>query len=67
MQAKLNEIRALISKYGGESKSKAVCVVACALILHYFVIEHIPASGVNLISVLSPIMLKRDAMHSRRP
>lgn len=50
-KAKLNEIRTLISKDWGESNSKAVYMVACALILHYLAIQHISASGLNLISL----------------
>lgn len=44
------EIRTSIGKEGEESKSN----VWCALILHYFSLDHIPASKVDLIKVVSP-------------
>lgn len=31
------------------------------MILHYFALEHIPASGVDLVSAVSPRMLKWEA------
>lgn len=32
------------------------------VILHYFALQHIPTSGIDLISVVTPRMLKRNAM-----
>lgn len=46
-KAKLNEIRASIDKDGRESKSKLVYIEECALILHYFALEHILASMIG--------------------
>lgn len=48
----------------GESKGKLVYMQGCALILHYVALEHIPASGVDLVSVVSLRMLKWEAMIS---
>lgn len=63
---KLKEIWAQFHKMGGggggELKSKSVYMAGCALILHYFVVEHIPAFRTDLISVVSPRMLKWDVM-----
>lgn len=56
-KAKLNATRTLIGKYGGESKSKAVYITGCALILYYFALDHIPTSGIDLISLVRPRML----------
>lgn len=38
---------------GGEGKPKSALtyMAGCALILYFFVVEHIPASGTNLIDV----------------
>lgn len=41
-----------------ETKSKLVYKVRCALILYYFVLEYIHDSGTDLLSIVSPRMLK---------
>lgn len=46
----------------GESKGKLVYMQGYALILQYFALEHIPASGVDLVSVMSSRMLKWEIM-----
>lgn len=56
------KIRASIGKDDGESKGKAVYMQGCALILRYFVFEHIPVSRIDLITVITLRMLKWDAM-----
>lgn len=48
----------LMAIKSGESQSKAVYLEGCVLLLHYFVLEHIPNCGTELISVVSPRMLK---------
>lgn len=45
-----------------ESKGKLVFMQGCALILYYFVVEHIPASEIDLVSVVSPRMLKWETI-----
>lgn len=47
---------------GGETKPKLVYMVECVLILHLFAVEHIPASGKNLIGFVRPNMLKWDSI-----
>lgn len=66
MQGKLNEIRTLISKDGGESKRKSLYMTGCALILHYFSLERIPTSRTDLISVVNPCSSGMRC-HSRGP
>lgn len=46
---------------GGGGKLELMYMTRCALILHSFTIEHIHASGMDLIGVVSPRMLKWDA------
>lgn len=54
---KLNETRASVCKDGGELKSKVVYIAGCVGILYYFVLDHIPASGIDLICSLHPCKL----------
>lgn len=61
-KAKRNGIRASIGKDEEESRGKYVYMQGCTLILHYFALEHILAPEIDLISVVTPRMLKCDAM-----
>lgn len=46
----------------GRGATEADIHGGCALILYVFAAEHIPIYGTNLISVVSPKMLKFDAI-----
>lgn len=59
-------IREVMAASGEEAKGELVFMARCARIHHIFVVEHIPASGTDLISVVSPKMLKWDAIPNTR-
>lgn len=61
-KAKRNEIMASIGKDEGESRGEYMYMQGGALIFHYFGLEHISAYDIDLISVVTPRVLKWDAM-----
>lgn len=51
-----------MTAFGEETKPKLVDIAICALIDHFFPIEHIPPSGMDLIVDVNPRMLRCAAM-----
>lgn len=53
IQGKLDHYGEVMAASGGEGKPKLIFMVGCALILHVFAVEHMLASGMDLIDVIS--------------
>lgn len=51
---------------GVETKAQLVYMVGSALILHHLVIWHIPTSWTDLLGIVSPSILKWDAIFQHK-